>query len=165
MQAVNVPVAPSAGANSSVLSNVLTKCEIVIHYLQVYGMVLVLDLNIPYPDAFRRWSTWIRLSTLNLEDLWRMDLEYQQEALFAIVMLVPALLLGLYFYCDRLRGRQVRAPARARARGTAGWRLDGLPAEPTTLSADFSRLFRVCLCFLFFFLFWACKNGKLFLLV
>ena len=62
MQAVNVPVAPSAGANSSVLSNVLTKCEIVIHYLQVYGMVLVLDLNIPYPDAFRRFSTWIRLS-------------------------------------------------------------------------------------------------------
>jgi len=92
---------------------------------------VLLALNIPCPAAFRRWSTWIRLSTLNLEDLWQMDLEYQQEALFAIVMLVPALLLGLYFYCDRLRGRQVRVPACARS-GNGG---DGLP-EPVASTAD-----------------------------
>jgi hypothetical protein len=153
MQSINVNVnvnVNSANASPSVLSNVLSKCDIVIHYLQVYGMVLVMDIDIPYPQAFKDWSTWIRLSTLNLEDLyveawahtrelcmhkffsvlrafanlthgfiirvrcflllfclsWTFDLAYQQEALFGLVMVIPALLLGLYFYFDRMRGQQ-----------------------------------------------------------
>lgn len=106
MQAVNVNMNVGSNASPSVLSNILSKCDIVIHYLQVYGMVLVMDIDIPYPQAFKDWSTWIRLSTLNLEDLWTLDTQYQQEALFGLAMCAPALLVGLYFYFDRLRGRQ-----------------------------------------------------------
>ena len=105
MQAVNVNNA-AASSNASNNPNILSKLDIIVHYLQVYGMVLVMDINIPYPQAFDDWSSWIRLSTLNLEDLFTLDSEYQQEVLFGVVMLAPAMLLGLYFYFDRLRGRQ-----------------------------------------------------------
>ena len=153
MQAVNAPVNPNSAANNSanpnLIANVLTKVDIVIHYLQVYGMVLVMDINIPYPQAFKDWSSWIRISTLNLDDIWSMNLAYQQEALFAIVMLIPALLLALYFYFDRLRGRQVQQQqpnSRPDAEQTLRGELSPLSEHALTLLMSLSLSLRVCVC-------------------
>jgi len=98
--------AAASSANTSTLSSVLSKVEIAIKYVQVYGMVLVMDINIPYPQAFKDFSAWVRLSTLNLEDLFDFNVAYQKEILFGVVMATPALLLLLYWYFNRLSGRE-----------------------------------------------------------
>lgn len=106
MQTVNVNVVHTSSGNATAAASILSKLEILIHYLQVYGMVLVMDIDIPYPSAFKDFSTWIRLSTLNVEDIFDINEDYKQDVLFAFIMGGPALFIGLYLYFDRLRGQQ-----------------------------------------------------------
>lgn len=65
-----------------------------------------MDINIPFPQAFKDWSRWIQLSTLDVQDIFNLNSDYKLTILFSLIMLVPALFLALYFYFDRMRSRQ-----------------------------------------------------------
>ena len=41
---------------ASVTGSILTKFEIIINFFQVYGLILVIDLHIPWPDLWTRIS-------------------------------------------------------------------------------------------------------------
>ena len=79
------------------------KLEILIHYLQVYGLVLISSIHINMPDAFKDFSEWVRVFTLNI-DQWFSFLPFQQNILFWTVSFFPFLLLFLFWRISRLRG-------------------------------------------------------------
>lgn len=93
----------SHNSNVGIDTQISNKIEILIHYLQVYGLVLLSSIHIDWPPAFTRFSEWVRVFTLNL-DSWFSFLPFQQNLVFWTVSFFPFLLLALFWRISRLRG-------------------------------------------------------------
>ena len=90
-------------SNVGIDTQLSNKLEILIHYLQVYGLVLISSINIKLPAAFDQFSEWVRVFTLNL-DSWFSFLPFESNLFFWIVSFFPLLLLLLFWRISRLRG-------------------------------------------------------------
>lgn len=100
---VSASTISSHNSNVGIDTQLSNKIEILIHYLQVYGLVLLSSIKIDWPPAFERFSQWVRLFTLNL-DSWFSFLPFQQNLLFWVVSFFPFMLLLLFWRISRLRG-------------------------------------------------------------
>lgn len=74
----------------------INKLEIMINFLQIYSLILIIEVDIPWPQAFLDFSVWVRVFALDLENLFHINLPYQQQLKFAIIMTLPAICTALY---------------------------------------------------------------------
>jgi Leucine-rich repeat (LRR) protein len=80
----------------SVTGTLLTKFEIFINFLQVFGLVINLDIKIHWPQAVLDVAEWCKLFTFDFDNWFKIDLPYQQQLKFAFIMLLPTLSLCFY---------------------------------------------------------------------
>jgi len=93
----------SHNSNVGIDTQLSNKLEIFIHYLQVYGLVLISSIHINWPPAFYQFSEWVRIFTLQL-DKWFSFLPFQSNIMFWVVSFFPFVLLFLFWRISRLRG-------------------------------------------------------------
>jgi hypothetical protein len=93
----------SHNSNVGIDTQLSNKLEILIHYLQVYGLVLLSSIHIEWPAAFYAFSSWVRVFTLNLE-AWFSFLPFESNIFFWFVSLFPLSLVILFWRISRLRG-------------------------------------------------------------
>jgi Leucine-rich repeat (LRR) protein len=80
----------------AISGNLITKFEILINFLQMYALVLILDTNIPWPPKFLDFSVWVRFFTVEIEFVWDMQVPFQQQLKFAVIMALPAMFFFFY---------------------------------------------------------------------
>eukprot|EP01006_Ploeotia_vitrea_P036609 TRINITY_DN66040_c7_g3_i1.p1 TRINITY_DN66040_c7_g3~~TRINITY_DN66040_c7_g3_i1.p1 ORF type:complete len:2447 (+),score=1447.66 TRINITY_DN66040_c7_g3_i1:190-7530(+) len=80
----------------------INKMEILINFLQIYGLILILDVDIDWPSAFLDFSVWVRFFSVDIEVLFDINVPYQQELKFGVFMALPLIFLLFYFSLGRV---------------------------------------------------------------
>ena len=93
-------------AGSSMMSSMLSKLEIAVSFLQVYAINLTIDINIPWPHLYVDFSAWTNLFTLSFTDIFSLSSDFAQTLLFSLLIAVPTVLLGFFYWLSRLRKHQ-----------------------------------------------------------
>lgn len=89
------------GSSGSIEGTILTKVEIIINFFQVYALILLLDLSIPWPRLFIDFSSWIRFFSIDIDAFFRLDLAYQQEINFLVMVTLPMFFALVYWGTNR----------------------------------------------------------------
>ena len=93
-------------AGSSMMSSLLSKLEIAVSFLQVYAINLTIDVNIPWPHLYIDFSSWTNVFTLSFTDLFSLSSTFAQTLLFSLLIAVPTVLLGFFYWLSLLRKHQ-----------------------------------------------------------
>ena len=56
----------------------------------------MLDVNISWPDAFLDFSQWTKLGLVELDTMFSLDVPWQQQVKFGLIMSLPAVFLWFY---------------------------------------------------------------------
>ena len=91
---------------SSALSSLLSKVEIIIHFLQVYAINLTQDIHIPWPHLYLDFSSFTSIFSLSFTDLFSLSSDFAQTLLFALLVVFPMLLLAFFWWFAQLRKKQ-----------------------------------------------------------
>ena len=93
-------------AGGSMMSSMLSKLEIAVSFLQVYAINLTIDINIPWPHLYIDFSSWTNVFTLSFTDIFSLSSSFAQTLLFSLLIAVPTVLLGFFYWLSRLRKHQ-----------------------------------------------------------
>ena len=93
-------------AGSSMMSSLLSKLEIAVSFLQVYAINLTIDVNIPWPHLYIDFSSWTNVFTLSFTDIFSLSSNFAQTLLFSLLIAVPTVLLGFFYWLSLLRKHQ-----------------------------------------------------------
>ena len=95
----------TVSTSSNVSGTIISKIEILIHFVQVYAIVLAsaIDLHIQWPHVYINYASWLHWLTFDFNELIHNITQNQQYIIFTICMMTPGLMMALFIYCSYLR--------------------------------------------------------------
>jgi len=93
--------------STTALSSILSKLEIVVHFIQIQSINLSIDLNIPWPKLYIDYSSFTNWFTVNIYNMVDINTEFAHILLFSLLISLPLLLLFFFYWFHSLRMKQI----------------------------------------------------------
>ena len=88
---------------TSITGSILTKAEIIISFLQLYGLIFVIDVNVNWPNIWDVVSSFVPFFRFDIDFALDYDISYKEEIKFGIIVLIPLLLMLFYWAVSSLK--------------------------------------------------------------